>query len=128
MVLLALIAYQVFTGVVFQKIGDGADFHVQYLYDGTFSGSRIDVGDPIGEEISGMKLSSFSGEWDFTPLNDGQFRLTVKLKSGGPASGAPAEGGNGLLALHPLEGTFGILDHDHIHNMDGGPTWDRVPQ
>jgi hypothetical protein len=140
---LALVGYQVFTGVVFQKIGFGpmsiefgtpsprpmttrqflvghwsgsgylGQMDVEYNQEGTISGWRLSSDKPFG--MSGVRSQRwFDGEWDFTPVNDSQFRLTVRLNRGGPQSGAPAEGGDWLLEQFPLEGTFGIRDQNHI--------------
>ena len=89
-----------------QKIGgiEGSTF-VDYFDDGNFSGREETF---QGEQGGRTKVS---GTWDFVKLADNQFRLTLHSANG-----------------NQWQGTFRIVDHDRIHNMDDNYDAVRVPK
>jgi len=89
-----------------QKIAgmEGGSF-VDYLEDGSFSGRQEAFINGQGGRVP------VSGMWDFTKLSKDRFRLSLNFSNGA-----------GWL------GTFRIVDHDRIHNMDENYDAVRVPQ
>lgn len=89
-----------------QKIADmeGGSF-IDYFEDGTFFGRRERFKEGLGERIK------VSGTWDFMRLAADQFRMTLKFNDG-----------------EQWQGSFRIVDHEHIHNVDENYIAVRVPQ
>lgn len=66
-----------------------------YLEDGTFSGTQQAFQGAAGARVA------VGGEWDFQKLGPDRFRLDLTFQDG-----------------RRWQGTFKILDPDHIHNVD----------
>lgn len=89
-----------------QKIAgiEGGSF-IDYSDDGRFSGRQEAF---LGGQGGRIQVS---GLWDFTKLARDQFRLTLSFDNG-----------------NQWQGTFRILGHDRIHNIDENYDAVRVPQ
>lgn len=89
-----------------QKIAgiEGGSF-IDYLEDGSFSGRQEAF---IGGQGGRVQVS---GSWDFTKLARDQFRMTLSFDNG-----------------TQWQGTFRVLGHDRIHNMDENYDAVRVPK
>ncbi|HWQ94087.1 MAG TPA: hypothetical protein VN418_01105 [Gammaproteobacteria bacterium] len=89
-----------------QKIAgiEGGSF-IDYLEDGSFSGRQ----EAFIEGRGGRE--QVSGSWDFTKLARDQFRMTLNYDNG-----------------NQWRGTFRILGHDRIHNIDENYVAVRVPK
>jgi hypothetical protein len=68
---------------------------MDYQADGTVTGSETQFINGFGQRIP------ITGRWSFEALSVNTFRLGLQLQN-----------------QPPWQGTFKILDHNHIHNID----------
>jgi hypothetical protein len=68
---------------------------MDYLADGTVTGSETQFINGFGQKIF------TAGRWSFEAISANSFRLALELQN-----------------RPPWQGTFKILDHNHIHNID----------
>ena len=86
-----------------QGLGRSVRNVVDYYANGRFEGKQIEVSGNRGIETPG------SGTWELVKLSDRTFRLKLVYDVG-----------------EPFEGTYKILDRDHIQNIDDNYVAERV--
>ena len=86
-----------------QGLGRSVRNVVDYYANGRFVGKQIEVSGNQGFETPG------SGTWELVKLSDRTFRLKLVYDVG-----------------EPFEGTYKILDRDHIQNIDDNYVAERV--